>query len=92
MGAPIGNNNPSKGKQWKAAINRALEKRSRVDAKEALDELAEKLLVAAEAGESWALKELGDRIDGRPAQAIIGGDEDDPPVSVKGVVELVRPD
>lgn len=92
MGGTVGNTNAAKGKQWKAAINRALEKRSRVDAKEALDALAEKLLVAAESGEPWALKELGDRIDGRPAQAIVGGDEDDNPIAIQGVVKLVRPD
>lgn len=90
-GAPIGNNNPAKGKLWKAAINRALEKRSKVDAKEALDELAEKLLSACESGEGWALKELGDRLDGKPAQAIIGDDEN--PLQVVQRVErvIVRP-
>ena len=48
----------------------------------AMDELAEKLLAAAEAGEGWALKELGDRIEGKPAQGItLSGDEDAPLVT-----------
>jgi hypothetical protein len=27
-----------------------------------------------------AMKELGDRLDGKPSQAIVGGDEDDNPI------------
>lgn len=82
-GAPLGNDNPAKGALWRAAINRALENRSsRKDRKDSLDALAEVLLKKAEEGEGWALKELGDRMDGKPAQAIIGGGDDDPPVKV----------
>jgi len=92
MAAPKGNQNAAKAKLWTAAIERALAKRSRVDAKEALDELAEKLLGKCDEGDMAALKELGDRLEGKPAQAIIGGGEDDPPLTVKGVIELVRPD
>ena len=36
---------------------------------------AEQLLDQAAAGEPWAIKELADRLDGRPAQAIIGDSE-----------------
>lgn len=32
--------------------------------------IAEKLVECAEAGESWAIKEVADRIDGKPMQAI----------------------
>jgi hypothetical protein len=34
-----------------------------------------------------ALKEFGDRIDGKPAQAIIGGEDDEP--AVKTLSEIV---
>lgn len=91
-GAPIGNQNAAKAKIWHAAIMRALRKRSRSDALEALDELAEKLLEKVSEGDLPALKEFGDRLDGKPAQAIIGGGEDDPPIKIKGVIDLVRPD
>lgn len=74
-GAPIGNQNARKGKPWQAAINRALEKRSKVDQMHALDELAERLLRACDEGDITALKELGDRLDGKPAQAIVGADD-----------------
>lgn len=33
--------------------------------------------------ETAAAKEVGDRVDGKPAQAIIGGDSDDPPVRIE---------
>lgn len=75
MPAPLGNQNARKGKPWQAAINRALEKRSRVAQMEALDELAESLLRKCDDGDIAALKELGDRLDGKPAQAIVNGDD-----------------
>ena len=69
MGAPKGNNNPEKGKRWKLAIDAALSRRGR-DKVQALADLAEKLLEKAEEGDLGALKELGDRIDGKAAQQI----------------------
>lgn len=73
MGAPTGNQNAAKAKVWTAAIERALEKRGKNRAN-ALDDLAEKLLLRCDSGDITALKELGDRIDGKPAQAIVGVD------------------
>jgi hypothetical protein len=55
-----------------------------------LEKIAEVLLDAAEAKEAWAAKEIADRFDGKPAQAIVGDDEA-PPVQLKGVIDLVRP-
>lgn len=52
------------------AIERALRKRSRTDQLEALDALAEKLLAKVDEGDMTAIKEFGDRIDGKPVQAI----------------------
>jgi hypothetical protein len=73
MGAPLGNQNGVKAKRWSQAIDRALEKRSKRDGIVALDDLAEKLLTLAEAGDLGALKELGDRIEGKPQMQIVGG-------------------
>jgi len=89
MPGTIGNTNPTKGKRWRDAINRALAKRSRVDAKEALDDLAEKLLGLCDQGELGALKELGDRIDGKSVQGVELGGIDGAPVQTKVVVEYV---
>ena len=82
MGAPLGNQNAARAKQWQAAIERALDKRGAMDRKAALDELAGKLLDKAGEGDMTALKELGDRLDGKPAQTI-GGDPDQPPVKLE---------
>ena len=75
-GAPTGNQNAASGKMWRAAICRAVEKRG-VERGQALDEIAEKLLALCDAGEIQAIKELGDRLDGKPAQ-VLAGDPDAP--------------
>ena len=77
VGGQPGNQNAARGRVWRDAINRALENRSRVDQVHALDVLAEKLLAKCDEGDMQALKELGDRIEGKPAQPI-SGDEENP--------------
>lgn len=58
-----------------------------------LREVAEELVNQALAGEGWAIKEIADRTDGKVPQAVIGGDEDDPAVSVIAEIRriIVRP-
>lgn len=87
MAAPLGNQNAARAKVWKAAIERALEIRSksRTDGKKEIDALADKLLDLVSAGDLPALKEFGDRMDGKPAQEISGPDGG--AVPVKFVVE-----
>ena len=70
MAAAVGNQYAAKAKQWSLAIERALAKRSKRTKVEALDALAEKLLEKCDEGDMAALKELGDRLDGKPAQAV----------------------
>lgn len=91
-GAPFGNQNARKQRIWHAAIMRALETReqSRLDGKKELDALAEKLLDLVATGDLPALKELGDRLDGKPAQVIIG-DANEDPIQVEARVKLVKP-
>lgn len=81
MGAPVGNQNAAKAKVWQAAILRALDRRSGSDRAKALDDLAEKLLSKCDESDLAALKELGDRLDGKPAQTI-AGDPEGAPVSM----------
>ena len=76
MGAPVGNQYAARAKVWRAAIERALERRSQHKG-EGINELADKLLDAASSGDMAALKELGDRLDGKPAQTV-GSDPDMP--------------
>ena len=77
MAAPVGNQFAAKARKWTQAIERALAAKSLVAQRDHLDKLAEVLLEQAEAGEQWALKELGDRLEGKPAQSVsvTGADE-----------------
>lgn len=91
MPAPVGNQNAKKAKRWESALTRALAKIGDGQGVEAgLDKVAEQLVSAAVAGEQWALLEIGNRMDGKPAQVIVG-DDDSPPVSIRGMIELIRP-
>lgn len=84
-GAQLGEvRNPDGGRRarlWRGAIERAVLKPSsgKVDLQR-LDALAEALCMAGEAGDIVALKEIGDRIDGKVPQGLIGGDEGDKPL------------
>lgn len=82
MAAPEGNQNARKGRDWTQAIRKALAHYSGEGATKGMEKLASKLIDAAEKGDSWALKELGDRIEGKPAQSVtLLGDEDAPLVT-----------
>lgn len=59
------------------------------DDRKGLRSIARKLLEKAAEGDMQAIKELGDRIDGKVPQGIIGGDEEDNPVKVVTEVRLV---
>ena len=80
-GAPQGNKNAGKSKPWADAIRRAI---ARHDAKEKdegakfLNKLADQLLIDCLNGEKSAMDELTNRLDGKPAQAIVGDDDFDP--------------
>lgn len=75
-GAPLGNQNARKdNRMWGDAIKRVVAQKD----SQKLRELAEKLVSLAEAGDVAALKELGDRLDGKPAQQVqLSGDSDAP--------------
>lgn len=81
MPAPVGNQNANTGKRWRAAIERALSKRSLSEQQDALDDVATALIEKALSGDLEAIKVLGDRIDGKPAQSLtVGGDADSGPI------------
>ena len=63
-GAPQGNNNAAKNKVWSDAIRKVVVQR------QALDQLALALVEKALAGDLQALKELGDRLEGKPTQSV----------------------
>ncbi len=53
-----------------------------------LDRIAAQLVDEAVSGDVPAIKEIADRLDGKVAQAIVGGDEDDNPIRV--ITEIRR--
>ncbi len=73
MGAPLGNQNAAKSRVFSDALRRAIAQ----DDGQRLRDAAEKMLTLAAAGESWAVKELFDRLEGKPAQAVtLAGDDE----------------
>lgn len=70
------NGQPKRAKLWREAIDRAVKRREQADP-QALEKLADKLLSAVEAGDIAAMREFGDRIDGKVPQAIAGIDDDE---------------
>ena len=57
----------------------------------ALREIAFALIEKARAADMQAIKELADRMDGKPAQALVGGDDDDNPINIVKRILLVAP-
>ena len=73
-GGQPGNQNGAKAKIWWEAISRVLESRQpRREQYKVIDELAEQLIDKCYEGDLAALKELGDRLDGKPHQSVGGG-------------------
>lgn len=70
-GGQPGNQNASKAKVWSAAIMRALDRRVAANERiKAIDELADVFLAKCFEGDSWALGELGNRLEGKCHQTV----------------------
>ena len=83
MAAPNNPKGAKSDKLWRDAIQRAVKRRLNGEGNpQALDELADKLISKGLEGDIPAIKEIGDRLDGKPAQAIIG-DADESPVRME---------
>lgn len=81
-GAPEGNQNAAKSKRlFNSALKRAL-----TQGPQRVTAIVEKLISLAESGEPWAVKELIDRVDGKAPQPVVGGDDDENPISIKEIV------
>lgn len=82
-GAPLGNTNGRKGKAWFDALRKECVQR------QALDKIAKVVVDAALNGEQWAITEIGNRMDGKPAQSLeVTGDPENPLETVSRI-ELV---
>ena len=78
-GAPLQNQNARRGRQWREAIKRALSRAAaklnqgdEIGWRRGLDRVADEIVGSAISGEAWAIREIGNRIDGKPIQAISG--------------------
>lgn len=74
------------GKLWRDAI-RVAAHREAEDGRKEIEHIAEKLVQLAKEGDVSAIKELGDRIDGKAVQAIAG--DDDNPLTFVQKIEIV---
>lgn len=72
MAAPLGNANAAKAKRWTAQIEAAMAQmdESRSEGLKTMTRLAMKLIEKAEEGDLAALKEIGDRLEGKPKQQL----------------------
>lgn len=91
IGAPQGNQNAKKGKAWAEAVKRAIRAKYGKEWEESLQELASRLVQAAHDGDLGALKEVGDRLDGKPTQATEISGPDGGEVPMKTVINFVAP-
>ncbi len=90
IGAPLGSHNYMHGRRVKQAfvaeLAKVWKKKGRADTQAGLERLAGKVISWALRGSLPAAREVFDRVDGRPAQTIIGDPEN--PIFFKPVAEM----
>jgi hypothetical protein len=84
-GNPLGSNTR---RPFIAALTRAIAQ----DDGKRLRQVAERLIDLAVAGEAWAVKELADRVDGKPIQTQAFENGDGSPLLAGIQVTFVKPD
>ena len=99
MGAPAGNQNAAKAKRWTAAVERALARKATgesapedvSDLIRGIDKAADEFVAQVfEIKDLGYFKELGDRLEGKPSQALDLGSDPDRPLVQKVIREIVR--
>jgi hypothetical protein len=85
VGAPLGNKNSIKSNRlWAETIRRAVVQ----DDSQRLRQIAEALLIKASEGDMAAIKELGDRLDGKALQENKLTGDSDQPIEIKIVTGI----
>lgn len=79
-GAPKSNNNAGKNKPWTDALKRALLRNEGKD----LEAIAQKVIEMAKDGDIQAIREVGDRVEGKAVQSL------EAKVDASVTVEVVR--
>lgn len=88
QGAPKGNRYGARERMFYDTLRRAI---AQEDGKR-MRKAAEALLDNAAAGEPWAIRELRDTLDGKPAQVILGDAENPVNFVQKVVREIISPE
>ena len=91
-GAPEGNTNAKRGMECRLALKRALSRKSEKTFREGLDLVMDEYVKAACDGESWAIRDMIDRLDGKPAQSHEITGADGKPIEMAWTVEVVERD
>jgi hypothetical protein len=84
MGAPIGNNNNKKNLYWSEALRKHITQNPKD-----LADAAQALFLKAKEGDVSAIREIGDRLEGKAVQRVEGSGDNGEFIS-KIVVELVK--
>jgi hypothetical protein len=87
-GGQIGNTN-ARGKILTDALKRALARSGDGDVYAGANKVAQKAVEAAIAGEQWAIREIWDRLEGKPAQAVTLGNDESGPFKTENVVRTI---
>ena len=93
-GALICNTNAASGRGVRDGLRPVIARRSRTTKHNCLDDLAEKVIELALGGNIVAIKEIGDRLDGKPRrQVALSGDAKEPSLTrvVRVIVDGTRP-
>lgn len=88
MAAPKNPRGQKPEKIWRDAVMRAVKRRLEGEKGQYLERLADQLVAEGLDGNVVALKEIGDRLDGKPAQTIAGDNEQ----PLEMVVRVVKQD
>lgn len=97
IGGQIGNKNNAKGKDWQDALRKAMiqyeDKDAGIKRGQALHKIATKVVQQALDGDPVAWQEIGNRLDGKPAQALQLSTDDDKPLfqAIKMVIVANNP-
>lgn len=85
-GGPHGNDYAKRGTMWRDAIRKAV-----TQDKGALDTIARKIIAAAKEGDLAAIREIGDRLDGKAVQGLELGGPNGKPIPSKIEMVVVDP-
>ena len=91
-GGQLGNDNATRGMECRQALKRALSRKSKKTYREGLDKVMDEYVRAACDGQSWAIRDMIDRLDGKPAQSHEHSGPDGGAIEMAWTVEVIEPD